>query len=113
MSKKNPIVGTYKGVTVRKCNPIVLKLGEAVFKSLIDEVERTGLSIPKILAYSSRPCDRCKDVMVVAYNKDGNEQKIKRGILSKHIPQNNGINIIQTANAKSAKVSSTDQEQSG
>jgi hypothetical protein len=87
----------YKGVKVRRCNRIVLKVGESIFKKLIDEVENTGLSIPKILAYSSQPCERCKNISVTIFNDNGLEIKITRGILSKRIPDSNGVNIIENS----------------
>jgi len=71
-----------------------------MFKILILESERTGLPISKILAFSSKPCERCSTVDVIAFNKDGDEVKIKRGILSRHMPEGNGTSIIQQANAK-------------
>lgn len=99
--KNNPVICTYKGVQVRKYNKVNLMMGEVQFKKLIDEVDRSGLSIPKVLAHSSTPCNHCKDIMVSILDKDGNIQHIKRGILSLHLPEGNGSNIIQKANAKS------------
>lgn len=93
MAKENPIIGTYKGVSYRHCNRVVLKFGIAAYKKIIDEVDKSGLSIQKVLAYSGKPCDRCKDIEVTFFDKEDNEVKVKRGILP--IPENNGINIIK------------------
>jgi len=101
--ENNPVIQIYKGITIRKYNKVNLMMGEVQFKKLIDEVDRTGFSIPKILSYSSKPCDRCKDMMVVAYDKEGNEMLIKRGILSMHVPEGNGVDIITKAKNRNAK----------
>lgn len=98
----NPVIETYKGVNVRRCNRVVLKFGIASYKKLLDEIEDTGLSVMKLLAHSSRPCEKCELHPVIVYDADGNAIKVKRGILSNHIPENNGINI--TANAKSNRM---------
>lgn len=95
MSEKNPVIEVYKGVNIRKCNRYVLKLGPVMFKRLIIESEETGLPISKILAYGSTPCDKCVNIDVVAFNKEGEMVKIKRGILSQHIPMGTGTSIIQ------------------
>lgn len=93
MQDKYPIIESYKGVNVRHCNRVVLKFGIAAYKKIIDEVEKSGLSIQKVLAYSGKPCEKCKDIEVVTYDNAENTIKIKRGILP--IPENNGVNIIQ------------------
>lgn len=98
--ENNPIVETYNGVHIRKNNVFQLRMGAVMFKTLILESERTGLPISKILAYSSKPCEQCSHIDVVVFRK-GKEINIKRGILSRHIPEGNGTSIIkQAANAK-------------
>ena len=97
---ENPIVEIYKGITIRQCNPYQIRLSSVLFKTLILESERTGLPISKILAFSSKPCEKCTSIDVITYNKEGDEVKIKRGILSRHMPEGNGTSIIQQANAK-------------
>ena len=91
---------TYKGIKVRKVNRVTLKFGVVDFKKIIDEVSKSEeLSILKVLAYSSMPCDKCKNTNVEFYDKKDNVVKIKRGILS--IPCSNGVNIItQNKNKK-------------
>lgn len=101
MGDKNPVLYTYKGIKIRRCNRIVLRFGEVSLKKIIDVVDETGLSIQKVLAHSGKPCDRCKNISVIVFDKEGNELKIKRGIL--HVPENNGSTIIKRANAKSNK----------
>lgn len=96
----NPIVEVYNGVTIKQNNRYVYRMGAVLFKTLLLESERTGLPISKILAYSSKPCERCPMTDAIAYNKEGDEVKIKRGILSRHIPEGNGTSIIKQANAK-------------
>jgi len=100
MAKINPVVETYRGIAIRENNRFVLRMGAVLFKTLILESERTGMPISKILAISSKPCERCLMTDVIAFNKEGDEVKIKRGILSRHIPEGNGTSIIQQANAK-------------
>src|ERR1700722_3060098 len=99
MQERNPIIEVYNGVAIRKNNRFVMRMGPVMFKTLILESERTGLPISKIIAHSSKPCDRCCDFEVVVFRK-GKEIKIKRGILSRHIPEGNGTSIIKQANAK-------------
>lgn len=99
--KSNPIVEVYKGVVIRQSNPYKWRIPAPLYKFLVLESERTGLPISKILAYSSKPCERCIGTDVIAFNKDGDEVKVKRGILSRHIPEGNGTSIIkQAAHAK-------------
>lgn len=100
MAKKNPVVEVYKGIQIRENNRYVFRMGPVMFKTLILESERTGFPISKILAYSSKPCDRCSMTDIIIFNKEGEEVKLKRGILSRHIPEGNGTSIIQQANAK-------------
>jgi hypothetical protein len=100
MAKNNPIVEIYKGIPIRRCNIYNIRMGAVLYKTLILESERTGLPISKILAYSSKPCERCSLTDVVAFNKEGDEIKIKRGILSRHIPEGSGTSIIKQAHAK-------------
>jgi len=90
--EKNPIVEVYKGVNIRHCNRVIIKMGIANFKRIIDASESTGLSIPKVLAYSGKPCETCKDIDVVVH-KDKKDVKIKRGLLS--VPSNNGSSIVK------------------
>jgi hypothetical protein len=96
----NPVVEVYKGITIRQSNVYQLRMGAVMFKTLILESERTGLPISKILAFSSKPCDKCTMVDVIAFNKDGDEVRVKKGILFRHMPESNGTSIIKQANAK-------------
>jgi len=96
----NRIVEVYKGVVIRQSNLYKFRMSAPLYKMLILESERTGLPISKILAYSSKPCERCSMTDIVAFNKEGDEVKIKRGILSRHIPEGNGTSIIKQAHAK-------------
>lgn len=102
MPESNPVVEVYKGVEIRKCNAVQFKLSAAAFKNLVLESERTNIPITKLLIHSSKPCERCLLIDVIAFNRDGQEFKIKRGLLSRHIPENNGRGIIKQANEKSS-----------
>lgn len=96
MAKKpNPIIESYKGVNIRQVNEVKLSLNPIYFKRIIDEVDKTGLSIHKVLAYSGKPCERCKDIGVTIYNEEGEPINIRRGIL--HVPEGNGISILEKA----------------
>jgi hypothetical protein len=100
MAANNPIVEIYKGITIRKSNVYKLRINAVKFKMLVLESERTGLPISKILAYSSRPCDRCPSMEVITYNQNSDQVKIKRGILAEQMPKRNGTSIINQTNAK-------------
>ena len=100
----NPIIGTYKGVNIRKCNVVKIKMGIAEFKRMIDESESSGLSIPKVIYYTGKPCTRCENTNVFFLDKLGNEQKVKRGLLS--LPEGNGISIVEIAKLKKCKTTS-------
>ncbi len=89
------IIENYKGVNIRTVNRVVISLDPVRYKKIIDEVEKTGLSIPKLLAYSGKPCEKCKDACVVIYGKEGELIHIKRGIL--HVPEGNGNSILDKA----------------
>lgn len=99
MQETNPIIEVYNGIPIRENNRFVMRMGAVMFKTLILESERTGLPISKILAYSSKPCESCCDIEVIVFRK-GKEIKIKRGLLSRHIPEGNGTSIIKQAHAK-------------
>jgi hypothetical protein len=48
------------------------------------EFQEKGLSVREVIEYSSCPCDRCKGVNVIAFDKiDGEPIEIPRGILTK------------------------------
>lgn len=95
----NPIIEIYNGIPIRENNRFTMRMGAVMFKTLILESERTGLPISKILAHSSKPCDCCIGIDVVIFRK-GKEIKIKRGLLSRHIPDGNGTSIIKQRHAK-------------
>lgn len=97
----NPVIEVYKGVQIRHCNRIWLKVGIAAYKQLIDISEETGLSVLKILHYSGKPCTRCKDVGVVVFTKEGEEKIIKRGILG--LPEGSGISFVEQAKRRLCK----------
>ncbi len=102
MAKDNPVIEIYKGIEIRRTNTIRLRFGVVQYKKILDEVEETGLSIHKVIAYSGKPCDKCKGVDVVYYDSCDNIHKIKRGILA--IPEGNGINVIQQAKNKKSQI---------
>lgn len=95
MPKTNDVIDTYKGVKIRKSNVIRIRVGARKFKELIDEVEKTKLSIPKIIWYSGKPCIHCKGLSVIVFNNEDEEVSIKRGILADYTRMNSGTNIIQ------------------
>jgi hypothetical protein len=97
--RNNPIVEMYKGIEVRKYTQICIWLSPQEFKELIDVQSETGFSNRAILSYTSRPCHKCENIPVIAFDKDGNEFKIKRGILSRRIPEPSGVNLINHAKA--------------
>ncbi len=96
--KSNPILYYHKEVPVRKYNTVNMRIDEITYKELIDSESDTGLSLRKIIGYSSTPCEKCVNTFVVVRTENG-QVKVKRGILSKRIPGSNGINKI-TKNAK-------------
>ena len=100
MSNQNLVIETYKGIDIRKSNVIRFRVGANKFKELIDAVEETGLSIPKIIAMSSRPCDKCKGLHIIAYSSSGDEIKIKKGVLCDYTIMNSGVNIIEQSKHK-------------
>lgn len=100
MAGSSPIVEVYKGVKIREINVITLKVSAPIFKFFILESERTNLPITKLLCHSSKPCERCMLTDVIAFNGIGEEVLVKRGMLSRHIPENNGRGIVKQAHEK-------------
>lgn len=101
-SNENEIIEYYRGVPIRRCyQKIVLKVSVVTYKKMIDIVAETGLPMAKVLAYSGQPCEKCPNACVIAFNKNDEPVKIKRGILP--IPETNGINIIQQYKNKKTK----------
>lgn len=98
MAGSSPVVEIYKGVKIREINVITFKVSAPIFKFFVLESERTNLPITKLLSHSSKPCERCILTDVIAFNGCGEEVSVKRGMLSRHIPENNGRGIIQQGN---------------
>lgn len=90
---RNCVIEVYKGINIRQVNEVKLHLSPHHFKKIIDVVESTGLSIPKVIAYSGQPCEKCRNTCVMILDKEGNSKPVKRGILP--IPGGSGLNIIQ------------------
>jgi hypothetical protein len=88
------VLEIYKGVSIRASNVIRFRVGALKYKSIIDEVERTGLSMPKVISLSGKPCNKCKGVSVICYNDNGEQVEVKRGVLSDYTMINNGTNIL-------------------
>ena len=108
MSGNRKVVEVYKGVKIREMNLVNIQVSAPIFKFFILEAERTGLPITKLLAYSGKPCEKCTNIDVIIFGKDGEEIKIKRGMLSRHIPENHGRGIIQQGNEASNRSSEKD-----
>jgi|ERR1700733_14306071 len=85
----NPVLEIYKGVQVRKYNLIHLRVDTETKKILIDQCEITGLSEREILGYSSKHCDCCKGLNVIAYNSKEKQIGIPRAILYKSLLKKN------------------------
>lgn len=103
MPKTNSVLEVYKGIQIRKSNHVFLRVGAPLYKFLILESERTGIPISKILVYSDKPCEVCAKSDIIVYNKDNDQFTIKRGILARHHPENQGRSIIHHAKEKKTK----------
>jgi hypothetical protein len=60
---------------------IVIRISQEEFDIIQGIREKTSLSYREIVGYSSKPCDCCKGLDVVAYNSQDKNVKIKRGLL--------------------------------
>lgn len=89
------ILEVYKGIVIRKSNVVGFRFSAHKYKELIDEAFSTGLSLPKIIALSSRPCEKCKGVKVVSYNDESEKIEVRRGIIADYTIMNNGMNIFK------------------
>jgi len=105
MPKNNPVVEVYKGIVIRKSNIYRQRFNDVKYKMLILESERTGLPISKILSLSSKPCEKCSSIEVIAYNGNSEKVTIKRGILYDNGNQRSGVSIIKQAHAKGSSIS--------
>lgn len=85
MPTNNPLVEIFEGIEIRRYNRIEFKVDAKTFKEILT-LQLSGLSVRKILGYSSKPCIKCESIDVITYNREGDEVKIKRGLLSKRIP---------------------------
>lgn len=88
-NKSNPLIEVYKGVSIYKYNELHIRVDCETKKMLIDQSETTGLSIREILGYSSKHCDCCKGMNVIAYNSKEKQIGIPRGILYKSLLKKN------------------------
>lgn len=86
MTSNNPVVETFEGIEIRRYNRIVFKVDAQTYKEIIQVELDTKLSTRKILGHSSKPCKHCENTTIIAFNRDDEEVKIPRGILSKRIP---------------------------
>lgn len=100
MLKNNPIVEVYKGIPIYKSNVYRQRFNAAKYKFLLLESDRTGLPISKLLSLSSKPCEKCANIDVVAYNDKSEKVSVKRGILYNNAGQRSGTSIIKQAHAK-------------
>lgn len=81
---KNPVITICHGVEVKKYNYVNIMFSAQAFEQLINEAAATKLSIPKLVAIKSQPCQRCGcDNVTLVIAKDGRANK-----------QTNGENII-------------------
>ena len=103
MAYSNPVVEVYKGIKIRRYNTCNLKFSSAMFKMLILESERTGIPITKLLIFSSKPCEACVNTDIIVYNQEDEAVKIKRGLLSRHHPENHGRSITEQSKEKNKK----------
>lgn len=92
MAKKttgNPVLKEIEGIEVRRSNYLTITFNEHAYEELIKEAKATGLSMAKLVALKSQPCQQCGcNNVTVTIIKDGRINK-----------QNTGANII-TQNAK-------------
>jgi hypothetical protein len=100
MPRNNRIVEIYKGIIIRESNIYSQRFNAVQYKMLILDSERTGLPISQILSLSSKPCEKCVNIDVIAYNQDSQKVSIKRGILYDNGKQRSGVSIIKQAHAK-------------
>ena len=109
----NNVVEVYKGVKIRRWNKIAFHVHMNAFKELIDLTEKfDGMSIPKILAHSSQPCDKCKGLEIVVFSEDGTKSyKIKRGLLK--VPHQSSGGNIKQFNAKISTACASDDHNAG
>jgi|GEM_PF-4227214 hypothetical protein len=87
MATNNPVVEIFQGIEIRRFNRIAFKVDAKTMKEILLAQFKSGLSVRKILGHSSKPCNRCEGTEIIAYNREGDEVKIPRGILSKRIPE--------------------------
>lgn len=57
--RSNPVLKTVHGVDVRRYNYVSIQFSEEDYIELIKMAKETGLSIPKIIAFRSQPCQQC------------------------------------------------------
>jgi hypothetical protein len=99
MAVYNPLQEIFHGVKIKRYNTITFKVDAKTLKEII-VLQAQGMSTRKILGYSSTPCKHCENVSVIAYNREDEEVKIPRGILSKRIPTTHcGHNKVEIADA--------------
>ena len=86
LDETNPVIYVYRGVEIRKYPMVYLRVDPLTMQDIIDARLDTNLSDREILGHSSKPCSCCVNKGVRVYDKDDNLKEIKRGILSKRIP---------------------------
>lgn len=89
MSNKpsNPVIDVIHGIEIKKYNYVQIMFGTQAFKDLIKEAAVTGLSIPKLVAIKSQPCQQCGcDNVTLTIAKDGrvNKQNTSQNIIEKN-----------------------------
>lgn len=81
---KNPVLKTVHGVDVKKYNYVNIMFSANAFEDLLEQAFQTNLSVPKLIAIKSQPCQQCQcDNVTLVIAKDGRVTK-----------QSNGENII-------------------
>ena len=83
----NPVLSVIHGIEVRRYNYVSMMFTAQRYEELIDEADKTGLSIAKLIAIKSQPCKVCHcDNVTLVIKKDGksNIQNTSENIISKN-----------------------------
>lgn len=82
MSEKpsNPVLRVVNGIEIRKNNYLTITLNELAYQALVEESQTTNLSMAKLVAIKSQPCQECGcSNVTITVKKDGRSNKQNTG----------------------------------
>ena len=80
-AEKYPIKYYVGNIPIRECNVISIYIKETDMVRIATIAQMSDMSVAKIMAFSGKPCEACKDNLIECTHK-GQQVLIPRGLMS-------------------------------